>query len=211
MDQATLLFIAEIVAFIGGALGMVQGIPQSWRIYRLRSGYGVSLSSWLLMLYRVAAWTGYGLLIGSPAAIGTNVVACITSAMVVVALLKQRHVAWLWLIPTSVLSAFLIMIFPAWLTWIVLLLFTLARLPQLLVSVQNMRRGKTTAVSISAIVLGASSMACWAFYGFVHEDSIILWTTGLAFVMMIATGALEVYTNKKAVEMQAKLAGEPVI
>lgn len=211
MDNTALLFIAEIVGFIGGALGMVQGIPQTWRIYRLGTGYGVSLSSWLLMLYRVAAWMGYGFLIASPSVIVSNMVACVTSAMVCVALLKMRHFAWLWLIPTAALAAYLIVLFPAWVTWIVLLVFTLARLPQLLVSIQNMRRGKTTAVSISAIVLGASSMACWAFYGFVHQDSIVLWTTGLAFVLMIATGALEVYTNKKAIAVQARLEGEATI
>ena len=105
MDQATLFIIAEVFGAIGGALGMVQGVPQAWRIYRLNTGYGVSLSAWLLMLYRMAAWMGYGFLVSLPSVFVTNAIGAFTSALVVVALLKQRHLAWLWLVPTTLACA----------------------------------------------------------------------------------------------------------
>lgn len=206
MDQAALFVVAEVFGAIGGALGMFQGVPQAWRIYRLNTGYGVSLSAWLLMLYRMAAWMGYGILVGLPSVFITNAIGAFTSALVVVALLKQRHLAWLWLVPTTVACAALMLFIPNWLIWIILVGFTLSRLPQLFVSIMNMRRGKPTAVSISAIVVGTASMACWAVYGFIHEDPLVLWTTGLAAFLMLAIGGLELYTNKHAERIAANSA-----
>lgn len=211
MDQATLFFIAEIFGAIGGVLSMVQAVPQAWRIYRMNTGYGVSLSAWLLMLYRMASWMGYGILVGLPSVYVTNGIGAFTSALVVVALLEQRHKAWLWLIPTTLGCVAIILVSPWWLIWIILLGFTLSRLPQLFVSIQNMRRGKVTAVSISAIVVGTISMACWAIYGWIHQDPLVLWTTLLAAALMLSIGALEVYTNKKAEKIQAQLAAEAAI
>lgn len=208
MDQTTLFFIAEIFGFVGGILSMVQAVPQAWRIYRLNTGYGVSLSAWLLMLYRMAAWTGYGILVGLPSVFVTNAIGAFTSALVVVALLEQRHKAWLWLIPTTLACIALILVIPWWMIWIILLGFTLSRLPQLFVSIMNMRRGKVTAVSISAIVVGTASMACWAVYGWIHQDPLVLWTTLLAAALMLSIGGLELYTNKHALRVQARMEAE---
>lgn len=211
MDQTTLFIVAEVFGAIGGLLSMVQGVPQAWRIYRMNTGYGVSLSAWLLMLYRMGAWMGYGFLVGLPSVFVTNGIGCVTSALVVVALLEQRHKAWIWIIPSTLAVAALILFVPNWLVWVILLGFTVSRLPQLFVSYNNMKRGKVTAVSISALVVGTASMACWAIYGWIHNDPLVLWTTLLAAALMLSIGGLEIYTNKKALEIQAKLEGEAAI
>lgn len=208
MDEATLFVIAEVFGFFGGILSMVQAVPQAWRIYRMNTGYGVSLSAWLLMLYRMSAWAGYGFLVALPSVFLTNIVGALTSALVVVALLEHRHKAWLWIIPTSVGMLALMLFIPNWLIWIILVGFTLSRLPQLFVSFMNMRRGKVTAVSISAIVVGTVSMACWAVYGWIHQDPLVLWTTLLAAALMLGIGGLELYTNKHALRMQNRLETE---
>ncbi len=89
-------------------------------------------------------------------------------------------------------------VIPVWLTGIILVTFTLSRLPQLFVSIQNMKRGKVTAVSVSSLAMGAASMLCWGLYGVIHQDPLVMWTTGLAFALMVSVGALEVYTAEKA-------------
>lgn len=205
MDQATLFVIAEVFGFVGGILSMVQAIPQAWRIYRMNTGYGVSLSAWLLMLYRMSAWAGYGVLVALPSVFVTNIIGALTSALVVVALLEQRHKAWLWILPTAIAVLVLMLVIPNWLIWFILLGFTLSRLPQLFVSIMNMRRGKVTAVSISAIVVGTASMACWAVYGWIHQDPLVLWTTLLAAALMLSIGGLELYTNKHAERIAAQM------
>ncbi len=95
------LVVGEILGLLGGALVMSQAIPQAWRIYRMDTGYGVSLSAWLLQLYRMAAWLRYGIYVLSPAIMVSNSVALITTGLVIVALVQHRHKAWWWIIPTS--------------------------------------------------------------------------------------------------------------
>jgi uncharacterized protein with PQ loop repeat len=93
------VWIAEIFGFIGGALGTLQGVPQAWRIYRMKTGYGVSISSWILMLVRMSTWMGYGWLMASPSIAVSNFIGALTSALVVAAMRPHRLRAWLWIVP----------------------------------------------------------------------------------------------------------------
>jgi uncharacterized protein with PQ loop repeat len=205
------VWIAEIFGFIGGALGTLQGLPQAWRIYKLKTGYGVAISSWILMLARMATWMGYGWYMQSPSIMVSNLIGSFTSALVVAAMRPNRARAWLWLVPLIFFCGLLVQFIPLFITSILLVLLTLARVPQLFKSIQNAKAGKVTAVSLSALALGIGSMMAWAVYGFMLNDFIVLLTTGLAFVMMVIISALEIATNRVAQRTAAQLAGEAVI
>lgn len=205
------MWVAEIFGFIGGGIGTLQGIPQAWRIYKLKTDYGVSISSWILMLVRMATWMGYGWYVASPSIMVSNLIGSFTSALVVAAMRPNRVRAWFWLVPLIFFCGFLVQFIPLFVTSVILVLLTLSRVPQLFKSIQNAKAGKVTAVSISALALGIGSMLAWAVYGFILNDFIVLLTTGLAFVMMVIIGALEISTNRIAQRRLDAAAGEPVI
>ena len=81
-----LLVLGEISGFIGGTIGIAQGIPQVLRIRRLGHADGVSLSPWILLCVQFAAWFGFGIKVGSPAIYVTNFLTLITSLLVVIAI-----------------------------------------------------------------------------------------------------------------------------
>jgi uncharacterized protein with PQ loop repeat len=205
------VWIAEIFGFIGGALGTLQGVPQAWRIYRMKTGYGVSISSWILMLVRMSTWMGYGWLMASPSIAVSNFIGALTSALVVAAMRPHRLRAWLWIVPVIFLCGFIVQIIPLYLTSIILVLLTLSRVPQVIRSIANARAGKVTAVSISALALGVGSMMAWGVYASIVNDPLVLYTTILAMAMMLSIGGLEIATNRLALRNQAAAEAEPVI
>jgi len=203
------MWIAEICGLIGGALGTLQGLPQAWRIYRLKTGYGVSISSWILMLLRMSTWMGYGFYAQSPSIAVSNLIGAFTSALVVAAMRPNRTRAWFWLVPLIAFCGLLVQFLPIAVTSVALILLTLARLPQLFKSIQNAKAGKVTAVSLSALALGIGSMLAWAIYGLILNDLLVLVTTGMAFVMMVVISGLEIATNRIVMRNQAATQGEP--
>lgn len=206
-----MMWVAEIFGFIGGGLGTLQGIPQAWRIYRMKTGYGVSISSWILMLVRMSTWMGYGWYMASPSIMVSNLIGAFTSALVVAAMRPNQLRAWLWIVPVIFLCGFLVQLLPLVVTSVILVLLTLSRLPQLFRSIANARAGKVTAVSISALAIGIGSMLAWGSYALIVDDPLVLYTTILAMAFMITIGALEIGTNRMAQRRLAAAAGEPVI
>lgn len=192
------MWIAEIFGFIGGGIGMLQGVPQAWRIFRMKSGYGVAISSWILMLLRMATWTGYGWHEHSPSILISNIIGSFTTALVVAVMRPNFARAWLWLVPLIFGCALLVQFIPLVVTSTALVLLTLSRVPQLIKSIQNAKAGKVTAVSLSALALGIASMLAWGVYGVLMDDFVVLLTTGLAFVLMILISILEIATNRFA-------------
>ncbi|MEY4101962.1 MAG: hypothetical protein RIR88_96 [Actinomycetota bacterium] len=205
------MWVAEIFGFIGGGLGTLQGIPQAWRIYRMKTGYGVSISSWILMLLRMSTWMGYGFYIASPSIMVSNLIGAFTSALVVAAMRPNQLRAWLWIVPVIALCGFLVQILPLVVTSVILVLLTLSRVPQLIRSIANAKAGKVTAVSISALALGIGSMLAWGTYAFMVNDPLVLYTTLLAMAMMLTIGTLEIATNRIAQRRLDAAAGEPAI
>ena len=205
------MWVAEIFGFIGGGLGTLQGIPQAWRIYRMKTGYGVSISSWILMLLRMSTWMGYGIYIASPSIMVSNLIGAFTSALVVAAMRPNQLRAWLWIVPVIALCGFLVQILPLVVTSVILVLLTLSRVPQLIRSIANAKAGKVTAVSISALALGIGSMLAWGTYAFMVNDPLVLYTTLLAMAMMLTIGTLEIATNRIAQRRLDAAAGEPAI
>jgi MtN3 and saliva related transmembrane protein len=73
MQPGTLL--PETIGFIAAILTTLSFLPQALRIRRLRSANEVSFTMYLMMVTGQGLWLVYGLVIMSPAIIGSNVVA----------------------------------------------------------------------------------------------------------------------------------------
>ena len=54
---------ANIIGFIGGAVMTLGLIPQVLRVYKLRSAREISLLFTLLLLFGLACWVTYGILL----------------------------------------------------------------------------------------------------------------------------------------------------
>ena len=75
--------LAEWFGFLGGTLGIAQGVPQVVRIVRLGHGHGLSWASRLMMLSSSMAWMSYGIRVESPSIIVTNLVSLLLEVLVV--------------------------------------------------------------------------------------------------------------------------------
>lgn len=193
----------EAFGFLGGALGVVVALPQALRIRKLGHGQGVSLTMWLITLVVNASWLGYGVLLQSPSLIISNIIGFATSSLVVAALLNRGWITWpamyaagaLWLVlelqfSINVITGFLIVL-------------TLYRLPQLIKSVQNLRRGLETAVSMKSLFVSLTALTCWMVYSVASGRPQLVLTTSSALAMTLAITTLEVLTARLAIKRAA--------
>ena len=84
------MMLAEGFGFVGGALSMLQAVPQVRRVRALGHGRGVSLTAWQFTFAANITWLGYGLRMPSPSLVVTNMVTAVLSAAVIVAIMDAR-------------------------------------------------------------------------------------------------------------------------
>ena len=195
--------LQEVFGFAGGAIGVYMAVPQARHIRKLGHGDGVSLTYWAVLLLVNASWLGYGLLIGSPSLIISNVLGFTTSTMVVTALLKKGWVAWLSVYAAGAVWMLLFKMLPLALITVLLVAMTFNRLPQIYRSIQNLRAGVASAVSMRSQYYLASAMVLWEVYSFLsgHISLVITTTTGLT--LTTAVIALELAGRRKAARLEA--------
>lgn len=83
--------VVDAVGWIAALSGAALAVPQGVRIAVARSVAGISVLTWQTMFVAGLAWTGHGLLTGTPQIIWTNVLFTITSAWVVRQLRRARR------------------------------------------------------------------------------------------------------------------------
>ena len=164
---------AEVVGFIAGGLGIFFGVPQALRVRRLGHGRGVSLVSWTLQFAVAASWATYGFDSKSPSIMFTNLVALLVNASVIMAILKNNVKSISLLIIYAAIWATLILVLPSAAVSILLVALNFAQSPQVVKSFHNIRVGKDSAVSITALSVSCFSILIWILYGFMADDSLI--------------------------------------
>ena len=80
----------EIIGLIAAVLTTFSFMPQVYKIWKLKSSDGVSLSMYLFMFTGVVMWFFYGILIDSIAVISANLVAGVLQLIIIYFKLKLK-------------------------------------------------------------------------------------------------------------------------
>jgi|TARA_B110000238_G_scaffold7321_1_gene7433 MtN3 and saliva related transmembrane protein len=80
----------EIIGLIAAVLTTSSFMPQVYKIWKLKSSNGVSLSMYLFMFTGVVMWFFYGILIESIAVISANLVAGVLQLIIIYFKLKLK-------------------------------------------------------------------------------------------------------------------------
>jgi len=164
---------AEVVGFIAGGIGIFFGLPQALRVRKLGHGRGVSLISWTLQFAVAASWATYGFDTKSPSIMLTNLVALLVNASVIMAILRNNVKSISLLIIYAAMWATLILSLPSAAVSTLLVALNFAQSPQVVKSFHNIRVGKDSAVSVTALSVSCFSILIWILYGFMADDSLI--------------------------------------
>ena len=188
--------IGEVCGFIGGTIGIAQGLPQVMRIRRLGHSNGVLLSPWILMSVMFSAWVGFGLKVQSPAIYITNALTFITTSLVVTAIKGRKFLA----IQLAIAFASSAFVFygPELLTNLLLVILTASRVPQLIKTWMNRKSAVSTAVSIEALVISLVSVAFWMAYAIMQGNFLVIGTSVVAMSVTLATAIIETRISKQA-------------
>jgi uncharacterized protein with PQ loop repeat len=191
--------LGEICGFIGGAIGVATGVPQSLRVRKLGHTDGLALSPWILMCFQFAAWTAFGLTHNALAIWFFNALTFITTALVVIAIRGNKFGTYLLLLAIAGVTGAFVFFAPEALVNVVMVALTASRVPQLIRSWINRKRTKPTAVSISSLLVSLSSMVFWLGFAFLTENSLVVVTTFVAISVTLSTGLLERHIAKRAI------------
>jgi uncharacterized protein with PQ loop repeat len=197
-DDVDPRIIGEICGFIGGTIGIAQGLPQVIRIRRLGHSNGVVLSPWILMCFMFAAWVGFGFKTASPAIWVTNALTFVTTSMVVFAIRgKVVSTSGLLLAIAAGASAF-VFFGPEAIANAVLVALTGSRIPQLIKTWLNRKSVVVTAVSVPALTIAMASISFWMAYAILRENALVIATSCIAISVSLATAILETRISNQA-------------
>lgn len=190
--------LAEILGFMGGTIGILQGVPQALRIRRLGHADGVSLSHWYFLTTQFAAWVGFGLRVDSPAIWVTNALTFATSAAVIFGIQSSKLKAGAYSLLLATAAATFTWFGPGLLVDWFLIAMVASRLPQLIRTFRNRKTADPTAVSISSLAISLASMAFWFAYAIINANTLVIITTIIAVSITLATAIIERQIMKAA-------------
>lgn len=187
---------AELFGFAGGAMSMMQALPQARRVRALGHGRGVSIGTWLLTFAANATWLGYGIKIASPSLTLTNIVSALLSATVLLALLDARFRPEL-VLPVAALSTVaVVQVVPEAVVSMLLVSLTLSRLPQAMQSYRNRRDGIRSAVSMHSVLLSLGGLLCWEGFSILSGRPFLVLTTSTALALSVTIVFLELSSRR---------------
>ncbi len=91
VKKEVILFSAESLGFVAGALVTCSLIPQLVRVFKLRSAYEISLLFTTLLLAGIIIWLAYGISLGLTPVILWNAIGAVLVAVLLYAKLKYRR------------------------------------------------------------------------------------------------------------------------
>lgn len=198
MDINLMHLLGEISGFIGGAIGVATGVPQSLRVRKLGHTDGLALSPWILMCVQFAAWTAFGLSHNALAIWFFNALTFVTTALVVIAIRGNKLSTYALLVGIALVTAAFVFYGPEAFVNVLMVVLTASRVPQLIRSWFNRKSTKPTAVSVSSLVVSLTSMLFWLGYAFLTENGLVVVTTFVAIGVTLATALLEQHIASRA-------------
>lgn len=195
--------IGEACGLAGGALSTVVAVPQVLRIRKVGHSDGVSLLPYLLLCITYSAWFTYGLILGSPSLIISNVLTYITGALVILAIRGNRWSSYGIMSAISLVTVSFVHFSPEFIVQGLLVALTFARLPQLIVSWKNRKRETETAISLSSLFLTLTGASLWMGYSILTEHPFFILTTTLAILLTSTTFLVEWRISLRAKSLPA--------
>jgi uncharacterized protein with PQ loop repeat len=200
--------IALFAGFTAAFFTIIMVIPQAWKVWRDRSGVGVSLLTWAMFLCTYAMWFGYCIRTGNVAGTISNIFTNTILIVLVLGLLRARDST----APTSVgvgiyalaVLFFVIgILFPMPVVLTLMLAATIIRVPQVAKSFTTMRDVTPSEVSILTWWIGICASTAWVIHGLLLPDVLFVITSGVAFVLAIGVIVPEYIAQAR----RARLAG----
>jgi uncharacterized protein with PQ loop repeat len=184
--------MVELFGFLGGAIGVGAGLPQIYKILKLKHAQGLNRTAWILIFTATIAWTGYGVRIDSVSAITSNTIAAVINGFILFKVLS--HYIRFFIPVYATFIYFSVLNMPEIVLTIFLICFTFAQAPQVRNSIHHYRTNKASAVSLATISAALVSYTCWATYGFLSNlptvwiTSIIGFTLSFSILILEASG-----------------------
>jgi uncharacterized protein with PQ loop repeat len=181
--------MVEIFGFVGGALGVGAGLPQIYKILKLKHAEGLNRIAWILIFTGTISWMSYGVRIDSISAIISNMVGGVIHGFILFKILSHRI---RFFIPLYALFIYYcILNLPEIIVTVLLISFTFAQLPQIINSVDNYRNRRDSAVSLGFLFAILASTTSWATYGFLSDLPTIWITSMIGFTLSFLVLILE--------------------
>lgn len=190
------MIAAEAFGFVGGAMSMMQALPQARRVRALGHGRGVSVGAWVLTFVANTTWLGYGIKILSPSLTLTNLIAGGLSATVLLVLLDESARPKLLLPLGGVVALSLVQVVPEAVVSLLLVSLTLSRMPQALQSYRNRRDGVRSAVSMGSVMLSIGGLFCWEGFSILSGRPFLVLTTSTALALALCIAYLELSSRR---------------
>lgn len=193
---------AILIGAFGGILTISMAVPQAVRVWRDKSGVGVSLMSWCLFLFVYFLWLGYALRVMDVASFTTNILSIITQVALLAGLFvyeapKNRVGVIAAVIAGSIVFGIAGYTLPMPLLWVLMLLGMSVRLPQAIKSYKTWRDRSASEVSVTTWTLGLISALCWMLHGIFMPDSTFVITSATASLLSIAVITFELLNNAR--------------
>lgn len=182
--------VALLAGFIAAFFTIIMVIPQTWKVWRDRSGIGVSLLTWAMFLCTYAMWFGYCIRTGNVAGTVSNIFTNTLLIVLVLGLLRAGEAGRVGSIGAGiyVLAALFFVIgilFPLPVVLTLMLAATIIRVPQVLKSLRTMRDAAPSEVSILTWWIGVCASTAWIIHGLLLPDVLFVITSGVGFVLAI--------------------------
>lgn len=137
-------------------------------------------------------WTGYGLRIESASVIVTNFLAGLLNAVVVAALVRRSRRPLLSLTALGAGIIGVVQFLPVAIVSGLLVVLTLARLPQVKESWDCRRAHQESAVSLRSLWVSVASLVCWEVWAVLVNRPIVNLTTSIALVLTLVILCFEI-------------------
>lgn len=197
----------EILGFFSGALGLSVSIPQLVKILKASSHVGVSIITWVLMMFNYSSWLAFSLKVDSPSQLITNVLAVLATSVLVFVLLKEHWGSSVWsavfIVMLVGVSIILILTLPEFWMNALLMVAIVARVPQLASSFKSWRVGRHTNVSLLTYVLLSVSSLGWVGYGLVTGLYMNVVSSSIGLSMSVLILMFELLAEKKYAKFQS--------
>ncbi len=182
--------VALLAGFIAALCTITMVIPQTRKVWRDRSGVGVSLLTWAMFMCTYAMWFGYSIRSGNVASTSSNIVTNTLLVILVLGLLRadNRENAvriGIAIYALAVLFFVIGILFPMPVVLTLMLAATIIRIPQVAKSFKTMRDVTPSEVSIATWWLSICASTAWIIHGLLLPDSLFVITSGVAFFLAI--------------------------
>ena len=171
--------VALLAGFIAALCTIIMVIPQTLKVWRDKSGVGVSLLTWVMFLWTYAMWFGYSIRTGNVASTASNIFTNTLLIILVLGLLRAENSQGVVRLGAGIYS----------LTVFFFVIGILFPMPLVLILVTKsfgtMRNASPSEVSILTWWIGICASIAWVIHGILLPDVLFVITSGVAFVLAI--------------------------